>query len=276
MLSHVEAIFVRILRGTVIFSAFISLLIAIGALIYAGYVQFAPQPSANLSSKIVRFREATNPSKLIKELFPSDSAVYREASSDDDNVPYELRNPTDVSIYEEFNKFLDGALGASFDNPKQFTNWLYGSNSIPFRWGESIDGKNARNENNVNVLWRSLIIDYAKRLTSRSASLGAARKQKLNPTAFDKMTAPTGAAQAPYFLVWFFDAVQRELLAVSAEVEGAREQRAALLLTLPIALYVAATAFGYFIFAMFLFLMVSIEASVRRIAADFSIAKQNE
>lgn len=266
MLTPIESFFVRLLRGTVVFTAFVSFAITILALFYAGYGQFAPEPTANLSSRVSQIRQATDPTNLIKELFPADASVTKEVVAKVDNVTYSLRNPSDGEIFNEFNKFLDVLLGGSFDNQKQFSDWLYGSNQIGFSWSGFIDNKDVRNEDNVNILWRSLLIDFAKRLSARAVLLADAKKKNLFPDAFDRLTAPTGRSQAPYFLVWYFNTLQNELQKVSGELVAERNERAALRLTVPVALYVAAAAFGYFICIMFLFLIVSIEASLRRIA----------
>lgn len=265
MLSNIETFLVRLLRGTVVITASISVLITAGALLYAAYAAFSPEPTANLLGYLDRFRQATDPVNLIKETFPEDSNVYKDAVSTQDNIRYEHSNPSDDILFTEFNKFLDLSLGASFESQKQFSDWLYGNNSIQFRWSKSIDDENATNENNVNYLWRSLLLDYAKRLTFRSGPLGAARKQKLYPTSFDQLTAPTGPSHAPYFLVWFFTALSNQLQAVDSEFDAAKVQRFALGLTVPFALEVASGAFAYFFGMMLLFLFVSIEASVRGI-----------
>lgn len=192
--------------------------------------------------------------------------MYKEAVSTSDPVRYDRSHPTDDAIFAKFNKFLDLSLGASFEDRKQFSGWLYGNNRIPFSWSRSIDNENANNESGVDFLWRSLIIDYAKRLTFRATSLGAARKQKLYPTSFDKLMAPTGQAHASYFLVWFFTTLQTQLQSVDQELDAAKAQRFALRLTIPAALETASGAFAYFFVMMLLFLFVSIEASVRTIA----------
>ena len=95
-----------------------------------------------------------------------------------------------------------------------------------------------------------------------------ASKDKANSAGIDRFTASTPPSRAPYFLVWFFNKLQGELQQIGQELQDERAQRAALRLTIPIALYVAAGAFSYFIFIMFLFLLVSIEASA---AASSSI-----
>src|ERR1039458_1918617 len=111
MLTPIESFFVRLLRGTVVFTAFVSFAITILALFYAGYAQFAPEPTARLSSRISQIRQATDPSNLIKELFPADASVTKEVVAKADNVAYSLLNASDEEIFKEFNKFLDILLG---------------------------------------------------------------------------------------------------------------------------------------------------------------------
>ena len=265
MLSNIEHFFVRLLRGTVVATAFIAFLVTVGALLYASYAQFAPEPQASLGRRIEKFRQETDPANLIRQVFPNDSTVYKDAAATD-RVTYERSAPSDEVLFNGLNKFLDVSLNASFERRQQFSDWLYGSNKIQFSWSGSIDDKGATNENNVNFLWRSLLNDYATRLVFRSQSLGAARKQRLYSSSFEKLTAPTGQSQAPYFLVWFFEKLQSELRAVDQELSQLRIERNLLRLTVPLALTVASGAFGYFIFIMFLFLIVSIEASVRHLA----------
>jgi hypothetical protein len=266
MLTGVESFFVRLLRGTVITTALVSFLVTVAAVLYAMYAQFAPEPQPRIASQIVRFRDAADPAKLIKELFPADSAIVKEFVTSD-GVAYEQRKHSESELFQEFNKFLDAALGASFENSAQFSDWLYGSNRIPFRWNSALDSKNATDESNIDVLWRSLFFDYAKRLAVRAPSLAAANKNKAYTSSMDRFTAPTPPSRAPYFLSWFFSKLQAELQVVGQEFQAEQAQRMALRLTIPIALYVAAGAFSYFIFIMFLFLLVSIEASVRRLAS---------
>jgi hypothetical protein len=123
-----------------------------------------------------------------------------------------------------------------------------------------------RNENNVNYLFRSLLLDYAKRLSVYGPVLGSAKKQNLYADAFDRLVAPTGAARAPCFLVWYFDQLQDQLRDVQAQLKQEGAERNVLRLSAISALMVAASAFAYFISAVFCFLLISIEASIRTIA----------
>jgi hypothetical protein len=266
MLTPLENVFVRIFRVTLVSTAFIALLIAICALLYVAYARFAPEPKANLSRKVDQIRQAVDPAILIKQLFPVDSTVYKDADTIADNVKYESRSAPDDLTFQEFNHFLAVSLGASFDSREQFQSWLYGNNHIEISWDNSIDDKQASNEDNVNYLLKSLLLDYAKRLSFRGASLGSARKQKLYGESFDELTAPTGRSQAPAFLVWFFDKLQSHLLVVNRDLELQRLERVGLRVWIYPSLIAAGSAFGYFLVVMFLFLLVSIEASTRRIA----------
>jgi hypothetical protein len=265
MLTPTESFFVRLLRGTVVATAFVSFLIAVLAILYALYAQFAPEPQPNIAGSVVRLRQAVDPAKLIKEVFASDSTIAKEAETPD-NIAYQLNKPSQNELFQQFNTFLDRSLGASFESSNQFSDWLYGSNNIKFGWNRDLDRSTASDESNINVLWLSLLYDYAKRLNYRAPAIAAANKDKANTAGIDRFTASTSPSRAPYFLVWFFSKLQNELQQVGQELQAERAQRAALRLTIPFALYVAAGAFSYFIFIMFLFLLVSIEASVRRLA----------
>ncbi|HKU08667.1 MAG TPA: hypothetical protein VJR30_21585 [Bradyrhizobium sp.] len=264
MLSNVETFFVRLLRGTVIATAMISFLITVLALLYAMYAQFAPNPQVRIADQLDRFRQATDPVKLIREVFPADAPIIKETGGPD-NVAYEKGKRLDPEIFQQFNKLLDGALGASFENSSQFSDWLH-NNGLRFRNYSALDNKNALDEGNIEVLWRSLLFDYARRLTARAPALAAANKAKQYSSSIDRFTAATPPTRAPYFVVWFFNKLQGELQLVAQELQEEQAKRFALKLTVPVALYVAAGAFSYFIFIMFLFLLVSIEASVRRLA----------
>jgi hypothetical protein len=266
MLTTTENFFVRLLRGTVVATAFVSFLITVLALLYALYAQFAPEPQPQVASAIGRLREAVDPRNLIKEVFSSDSAIVKEAEVPD-NITYQLRKPSPNEMFQEFNVFLNRAFGASFENANQFSDWLYGSTGIQFRWSRDIDKSTASDESNVNVLWPSLFFDYAKRLEYRAQLIASANKAKSNSAAIDRLTASTPPSHAPYFLVWFFNKLEGRLQQLDQELQDERTRRAALRLTIPLALYVAAGAFSYFIFIMFLFLLVSIEASVRLLAS---------
>jgi hypothetical protein len=265
MLTLTESFFVRLLRGTVVTTAFVSFLIAVLAILYALYAQFAPEPQPNIAGSIARLRQAVDPEKLIKEVFPSDSAIAKEVDAPD-HIAYQLSKPSQNELFQQFNTFLDRSLGASFESSNQFSDWLYGSNNIKFAWNRDLDRSTASDESNVNVLWLSLLYDYATRLSYRAPAIQAAKKAKAKTAGIDLFTASTPPSRAPYFLVWFFNKLENELQQVGQELQAERVQRAALRLTIPLALYVAAGAFSYFIFIMFLFLLVSIEASVRRLA----------
>ncbi len=253
ILTSTERFFVRLLRSTVIFTAACALAVTVIGLMYAGYAWFQPEPKAHLSSKVTQFREATDPALLIKQMFPQDSAPYKDATSTLDKIAYERKLATTQDIFGELNKFLDAALSAGFDNQKTFEEWLFGGKRIPFSWDSSIDDKTASNEDSVDVLWRSLFLDYAKRLHARAQSLRNAREQKLFPSAFDKLTAPTGQAAAPYFVVWYFSTLQDQLRSAKNDLDTAQFARNALRLTAPIGLAVAGGAFTYFVTIMFLF-----------------------
>jgi hypothetical protein len=270
MLTLLEKFFVRLLRGTVMFTALVSFVITVGALMYAGYVKFAPEPTASLSSRFSQIRQAVSPDKLIKELFPLEVSKY--VSANPDNIAYLFNSASDDEIFNEFNKFLDVALGASFESQRQFSEWLHSSNRISFSWDASIDNIAAINEDNVNILWRSLLLDYAKRLSARASVLADAKKKfssqknDMYSSSFDRLTAPTGRSNAPFFLVWFFSSLENELRSAANDLAIEKTKMAALRLTVTPALYVAGSTYAYFILIMLLFLVISIEASLRRTA----------
>src|SRR5271154_2317938 len=112
MLTSTENFFVRLLRGTVVSTAAIALLISLAALVFAAYAYGAPEPTADLSGEIDRFRYATDPAKLLISLFPNDSDIYRNATSTKDNVPYQFTEPSDHDPFVELNQFLDEAIHA--------------------------------------------------------------------------------------------------------------------------------------------------------------------
>ena len=70
MLSQAEHFFVRLLRGTVIFTAGLALLVATLALCFAIYAFIAPEPSVKMTQEIGRLRKSVSPKILISELFP--------------------------------------------------------------------------------------------------------------------------------------------------------------------------------------------------------------
>jgi hypothetical protein len=96
--------------------------------------------------------------------------------------------------------------------------------------------------------------------------LQKAYKEKLYPTAFDRLTAPAGKSKAPTFLYWYFAKLQSELHNIDIELSNRRLERDKLRATIPYTLATAGGAYGYFIGIMFLFLVVSIESSARSIA----------
>lgn len=266
MLSSIEIIFVRILRVTVVATASLAIFVSIGALLFAGYAHFSPEPAANLARGVQQLRQAVDPVRLLTTAFPKDSTIYKEVNNTPDNVSYKSVAASDEEIFRELNKFLDVAFGASFQSQAKFSEWLYGPDAIAFRWSSEIDDKKASNENNVDYLWRSLLFDYAKRLSARADTLAKARKQNLYEGSFETLTGPTGISKAPYFLVWYFAELQNELQSKADELLKARAAREALRLTETPSLIVATSAFGYFLIVIFCFLLISIEASVRRLA----------
>lgn len=268
MLSRTENVFVRILRDAVIFTASIALLITVGALIYAGYAYFSPEPEANLRGRINDFRHATDPLRLIYDVIPKDSSVAKDAAATPDQISYESADAPDQTLFGQMNKFISVAFGATFQSESKFADWLHGSGDsrIPFTWSKAIDDENAENEDHVEYLFRSLLLDYAKRLSVYGNILAKARKQNLYGPSFDQFTAPTGSAEAPYFLAWFFNQLQSQLQIVDAQLKQDQAQRDVLRLTAIPAMIVAGGAFGYFVAIVFCFLFISIEASLRKIA----------
>jgi hypothetical protein len=157
MLSRIENYFVSLLRGTVIATAFLSFLVTVLALLFAAYAHLAPEPQAETSKQIERFRSAVDPGKLIAEVFPTDSSVAKEGKSTPDGVAFDKSRHYDEETFGQFNKFLDVALGASFDSQAQFSDWLHGPNHIVFGWNLAIDHKDANDNDNVQNLVRSLL-----------------------------------------------------------------------------------------------------------------------
>ena len=179
---------------------------------------------------------------------------------------YQFRNATTKDLYRAFNLFLDKAMRAELESEETFERWLTGQNRIPFSWGPSIDNLGAQDERNVAILWRSLMLDYAERLTKRAPLLNDARASNLNSSSLDKLIASTGSNRSPYFVVWCFETLQTELRKSENQLAADQAARLVLRFATPFALWVAAGAFSYFIIVMLAFLFVSIEASTRTIA----------
>ena len=191
---------------------------------------------------------------------------FKIVPEESDSILYSFTTPTDADLFNEFNKFLDVSIRGKFNNYSQFKDWLYGQQSIEFIWPTSIDNKDAQNDDNTNLLWRSMLAHYAIRLNLIAPSLQQANANKLYPSAFDKLMAPTGRANAPYFIYIYFNGLQSELYKIEQESNEQKSKRELLRSGIPLALGVAGGAYGYFISIMFLFLMVSIEASARSVA----------
>lgn len=236
MLSPIEGIFVRLLRGTVVATAFISIAATIVSLVYAANAQFAPDPKSRLSQRVLEFRTATDPAKLIESVFPPDSDLVKEVRERSASSPYTFNAASTEELFTEFNKFLDTFLGGKFESAKQFSDWLYGSDRIELRWSKKIDHKEASNEDNVNILWSSLLFDYVVRLEKIAPTLADARKAHKFPTSFDKLTAPIGRAQAPYFLTWYFASLQTALNNEATRFERETLEREQLRQHVPISL----------------------------------------
>jgi hypothetical protein len=265
MLSPIEVLFVRILRVAVVATAGVALLVAVGCLVFSGYAFLAPNPTPRLTQEVGRFRQALDPDRLIREVYPADSSVVKSLSQLESG-PYQFRNATSKELYDAFNIFLDKAINAELENQATFEGWLTGRNQIPFSWSPAIDNRDAQDERSVAMLWRSLMLDYARRLAMRGVVLNDARKGNLYTPSLDKLIAPTGQSRAPYFIAWFFSTLQDELRTSERQLEAALAARMTLRIATPLALSIAAGAFAYFILAMLVFLFVSMEASARRIA----------
>lgn len=111
MLSTIENFFIRLLRGTVIATAFLSFLVTVIALFYAGYAWYAPDPIPNVAGQIARLRKATDPVELLKELFPPESSVVKDTATPD-AIPYESgkRSENDTFLQHKKSPRSTGAL----------------------------------------------------------------------------------------------------------------------------------------------------------------------
>ena len=77
MLTNVRTFFVCLLRGTVIATAMISFLIASGtALCNVRTVRSESQ--VRIVEQVERFRQAVDPVKLIKQVFPADAPIVKK------------------------------------------------------------------------------------------------------------------------------------------------------------------------------------------------------
>jgi hypothetical protein len=266
MLSQTEHFFVRLLRNTVIGTAGLALLVAAFALCVAAYAYLSPEPTIKMTEEVGRLRKATSPKNFVSKIFPANSSVNVGIAKLDEPNNYKFRAPTDEEIFDRLNAFLGTSIGGEIEQISQLKEWLYGSDSIEFAWSNAIDDKSANNENNIDKLWRSLLIDYADRLNAIAPLLQKADNEKLYPTAFDQLTAPTARSNAPAFLYWYFSTLQTELHNIDLELNKKKFEREELRATIPYELAVAGGAYGYFIAIMFLFLIVSIESSARHIA----------
>ena len=80
MLSTTELFFIRLLRGTIIFTAGLALLAACAAMSVAAYGRFAPEPVLKLSEKIDRLRKATDPKTLLSPIFPENASLFQNST----------------------------------------------------------------------------------------------------------------------------------------------------------------------------------------------------
>ncbi len=198
----------------------VAMLIGAGAALYSVSALREPDSATTRLQRTAELRQVTDPAALLKELFPPDSRVYQDAESTPDNIPYEDDIASDQMIFAEMNKFIAVSLDASFESEEKFGDWLYGQSQIVLKWSKSVAAKGFENE--INHLWRPLLLDYAKRLSFRARSLAAARKQHQYASSFDRLTAPTGPSQAPYFLMWFFEKLEAKLGIVDRELSVRR------------------------------------------------------
>lgn len=266
LLSKAERLFVQILRTAAVLTAGVALLVAAGALLFAAYAYVAPNPTANLKQDVTRYRQALDPNRLIRGLYPADSSVVRGLGQLPPDGSYQFSSATTKELYAAFNVFLDKAMRAELEGEAKFEGWLAGQNRIPFAWSSSIDSREAQDERSVAILSRSLMLDYAQRLTRRAPLLSDAHRRDVYGASLDKFIAPTGPPRAPYFIVWYFEVLQEELGKSERQLAGEQSARLALRFAIPFVLWLAAGAFGYFVVVMLVFLFISIEASTRTIA----------
>lgn len=275
MLTNKEAYFIKVLRGTVISTASLAFFAAIITLAFAAYAQFSPEAKINLKDRVIDISKSLEPRIMINEIYPEDSWVAKHISTIQSGS-YTYTKPSDQDLLNSFNKFLEVAINGKFENLEKFSSWLQGPNAFKLTWKEEINSENANNENNIHNLALSLLGYYADRLQVYAPILKESEVEKHYPTdGILKLTDTTGAERAPYFLFWFFKTLQSQIQSAGEDLEAEKTKRADLKAMAPLLLSISAATFVYFITIMFLFLVISIEASVRRIAEETTAKKAN-
>ena len=261
MLTSTEMLCLKVFRKTVILTAAVALLVAALGSVFWFYSVIAPAPSIHMADRLDSLRSATRVANLVKKVFPEKSEAVQTA---DEAFPaptsYSLHTDA-MEAFDDANAVLSDLWQQQFASKDIFAKMLFGDDAVPFSWNKDISNSNATNENNVNVLWQSLLVEYLQQL--RVAASGKLKEYK-NSGRYD--SAFTKLHDDVYFIRWFFETLQKEVTAARDDLERKRVERAALSASGFVALTVAGIAFGYFLVIMFFFLAIAIEVHVRALA----------
>lgn len=275
MLTRTESVFLEIVRRVVIGTAFLAISVCVIALAFAAYARYAPEPKFAMADHFAELREATRAANLIKTVFPKNSRVAQTAD-EDFPLPSNYRLEPDALVTEpKVSAILESIWDVSFSSEDTYSSLLFGDRSAEFSWSKSIDSADAKNENNVNVLWQSLYVSYINQLAVGTAQLRALKKSGKFDSEFKRLLEPdsSDSSGAPYLIYWFFDTLDQRLADLATEFDEKVQAREVLRMSQYPALYVAGAAFTYFLIVMFLFLGVSVEMHIRSIAT--SVAPRN-
>lgn len=259
MLTNVELTFLHIFRKTVIATAGLALVVAACGVLYWAYAEYAPNP-APYADRVSDFRERLTVSELVRAHFPAETRLVKEV---DDVFPMpknyvvlsNWNNPFDNVHQEKMNVFLNELFGVSYRRQGDLERFIF---SRRLSFNEDLNDEEAVNEENIWVMYGSLLIAYIDELRTATPKLVELKKSGDYVDSFEKLEGD----QYDRALNWFHS----EFQAAITEVDQEFTEREVFRLTSSLGLMVAASAFAYFMLVMFFFLAASVEIHIRRIS----------
>jgi len=262
MLTRVELSFLHLFRKTIIATAALALIVTALGVLYYFYATYAPNPP-DYAARTVEFRERLRVANLVRAEFPSDTKLYANADEvfpklDNYKTLPDWNNPFSREHQQKVNRLLSALYEIEYINPNTLNAII---SDVRMNHSDERNDQNRRDEKNFWVLFGSLFVAYVDELGKSTDKMVEMKNSGQYDASFEKLKVENDAGLVRA-VSWFIDEFQTAV----NEVDEEFAEREALRLSAMLGLYVAAAAFGYFMFVMFFFLAASAEMHIRRIS----------
>lgn len=229
-------------------SAWFSAIVCALSLVFSAYAYTSPTIKISLKERVNFIRATISPQAFILANFPKESVVVQSLNKPLQDSEYRFTTPRVEDLHGSINKFVSQIYGRTYEK-ETFDKWINAEGVLGVKWSPLIDDTKAKNDDNLNLLVRSLLFDYLQRLAQFVPTLQSVRNDPRYNSSFDSMIASSEYKEMPSFLAWFSTSMNKTFATISLEAQQNEKREVSLSKLLRLSLWVGAITLVYTIVA---------------------------